>query len=81
MRRNWRLVFIFLAILVMTGCNSNMEHRILVWNTMRPVEREYLQELLDKFGERYPEYEFRQLYYEPEELRTNFIIAPPFLLR
>ena len=30
---------------------------------------------LDAFSKRYPEYEFRQLYYEPEELRTNFIIS------
>lgn len=42
---------------------------------MNPKERETLQRQLKKFAERYPDWEFRELYYETEELRTNFQIA------
>lgn len=42
---------------------------------MRPVERDFLQEKLDVFSKRYPDYEFKQLYYQPEELRSNFMIS------
>lgn len=42
---------------------------------MNPKERETLQKHLQKFNERYPDWTFRELYYETEELRTNFQIA------
>ena len=42
---------------------------------MNPKERETLQRQLQKFAERYPDWEFKELYYETEELRTNFQIA------
>ncbi len=34
-----------------------------------------LDSLLNKFSTSYPQYEFRQLFYAPEEARTNFIIS------
>lgn len=46
-----------------------------MWTSMRPTERDLLQEKLDIFAQRYPEFEFCQLFYSPEELRTNFIIS------
>lgn len=42
---------------------------------MRPVERKYLQVELDKFSRRYPNYQFQQLYYQPEELRPNYMVS------
>lgn len=69
-------IVILLALLfTLPGCNNRNDNRILLWTPLRPVEREYLQTLLDKFGKDHPEYQFQQLYYEPEELRTNFIIS------
>ena len=42
---------------------------------MRPVERDLLQKKLDEFAATHPQYEFRQLYYQTEELRPNFMIS------
>jgi len=42
---------------------------------MRPVERVLLDSLLHKFSTSFPQYDFRQLFYAPEEARTNFIIS------
>lgn len=69
------LLGFFFILLLLPGCGSDTSNRILVWTTLRPIERDFLQQKLDAFAERYPDYEFRQLYYEPEELRTNFIIS------
>lgn len=59
----------------MGSCGSDSEKRILVWSTLRPVERALLQKKLDEFAKLYPGYQFRQLYYQPEELRTNFMVS------
>jgi len=58
----------------------------VIWHSLRPVERTYLQRILNEFGEQYPEWEFRELFYAPETARTNFIISAlggsgPALLR
>lgn len=42
---------------------------------MRPVERNLLDSLLHSFSTSYPQFEFSQLFYAPEEARTNFIIS------
>ena len=42
---------------------------------MRPVERDLLQKKLDEFAATHPQYEFRQLYYQTEELRPNYMIS------
>lgn len=42
---------------------------------MRPVERNLLDSLLSQFSTSYPQFEFNQLFYAPEEARTNFIIS------
>ncbi|MCB0276883.1 MAG: extracellular solute-binding protein, partial [Calditrichaeota bacterium] len=34
-----------------------------------------MEEKLAEFGQRYPDYEFKHLFYEVEELRTNYIIS------
>ena len=42
---------------------------------MRPVEREFLREKLAIFAERYPDYQFQELYYQTEELRPNYMVS------
>jgi len=49
--------------------------KIVVWSSMRPVERALLDTLLHEFSTSYPQYRFVQLFYAPEEARTNFIIS------
>ena len=59
---------------ITTGCAKKKE-KIILWSSMRPAERELLDTLLNKFSTGYPQYEFGQLFYAPEEARTNFIIS------
>jgi arabinogalactan oligomer/maltooligosaccharide transport system permease protein len=66
---------ILISILVFSGCAGSGDDKIIIWTSLRPVERDLLQTYLDKFEERYPGYKFAQLFYAPEELRTNFIIS------
>ncbi len=67
---------IFLLLLIsLTGCSQSYRQKVVIWTSLRPVERDFLQKKLDEFAERYPGYEFIQLFYAPEELRTNFIIS------
>ncbi len=69
------IAWLLLACLVLPACSDSRDKRIMIWSSMRPIERALLQEKIDTFAERYPEYEFAQLFYEVEELRTNFIIS------
>jgi maltose-binding protein MalE len=69
------LIFISFIILLFSGCGDSGGKKMIVWSSLRPVERELLQQKLDEFGKRYPGYKFIQLFYAPEELRTNFIIS------
>lgn len=57
------------------GCTRDARPRISVWTSLRPVEQALLQQKLDEFGKRYPRYQFQQIYYQPEELRTNFMVS------
>lgn len=67
---------IFLLILILgANCLSRREKRIMIWTSFRPTNREILGEQLRKFNQRYPEWTFDQLFYAPEECRTNFIIS------
>jgi len=68
------LSLILLTILISTGCGPKKE-KITIWSSMRPIERSLLDSLLHKFSTSYPQYSFRQLFYAPEEARTNFIIS------
>lgn len=74
--KNSALIFSLLVMItVVLSCAQTSQKRIIIWTNLRPVERELLQQKLDAFGERYPEYQFFHLFYETEELRTNFIIS------
>ncbi len=70
-------IFGVLLLGIILSCTSSQrsKHRIILWTTLRPVEREVIQQKLNEFSKRYPEYEFQQLYYQTEELRTNFIVS------
>ncbi len=56
------------------SCSRN-ERRIVVWTSLRPVERHVLAAQLARFAARHPCWQFSQLFYGPEECRTNFIIS------
>jgi len=56
------------------GCSEKKES-LIVWTSMRPIERTLLDSLLQEFSTRYPQFRFGQLFYAPEEARTNFIIS------
>lgn len=54
---------------------SKKTESLIVWTSMRPIERTLLDSLLQEFSTRYPQFRFGQLFYAPEEARTNFIIS------
>jgi maltose-binding protein MalE len=68
------LIFITIVILLV-DCRRSSLQKFIVWSSLRPIERELLQSKLNQFGKNYSDYEFVQLFYSPEELRTNFIIS------
>ncbi|MFZ0390522.1 MAG: extracellular solute-binding protein [Calditrichia bacterium] len=68
------LVLLFYGVSFL-NCGGSGRTKIIIWTSLRPVERDLLQEKLDHFSKSYPEYDFIQLFYAPEELRTNFIIS------
>jgi maltose-binding protein MalE len=68
---------------VLVGCTNEREKLITIWTQMNPGERKVLREMLEKFATEHPEgralaekgYKFRELFYETETIRTNFMIA------
>jgi len=69
------LLTIISIILLLTASCGEKKEKIIVWSSMRPLERALLDTLLHSFSTSYPQYEFGQLFYAPEEARTNFIIS------
>lgn len=72
---NLLIVFGMLALGFLLNCFDSSMKKIVVWSSLRPIGRELLQEKLDGFAKRYPNYQFIQLFYSPEEVRINFIIS------
>ena len=66
-----KVIFIFFFI----DCASDRSRIIMVWHSMRPLGTKILQQRLDEFGKLHPDWQFKQLFYEPETARTNFIIS------
>jgi maltose-binding protein MalE len=60
--------------IIINSCGEKKD-KIMVWSSLRPVEQDILDSLLQNFGKGYPDYEFTQLFYSTEEARINFIIA------
>jgi arabinogalactan oligomer/maltooligosaccharide transport system permease protein len=69
------LILFFIGWIAVLNCARSGGERIIIWSSLRPVEQELLQAKLNEFGRKYPQYQFTQLFYSPEELRTNFIIS------
>ena len=70
--------FLFLFVIISLGwlsCTGQNPNKIVVWHSMRPVERKVVQQALQEFGKRHPDWEFTDLYYQNEQARTNFIIS------
>jgi arabinogalactan oligomer/maltooligosaccharide transport system permease protein len=68
------LLIAFITAVFSTGCEED-KPKIVIWSSLRPVERTLLDTLLANFSTSYPHFEFGQLFYAPEEARTNFIIS------
>ena len=88
--RQKSLLFLTLGLLLLlSGCSRRGENDIVIWTQMRPVGREILGELLEEFEREYNQQlgeqgyfqeerdsiRISQIYYETEELRSNFQIA------
>ncbi len=71
----WKMLPVLFLLFLFLGCHQAPKEKIVVWTSMRPVERDFLQKKMDEFARRHPGYQFVQLFYAPEELRTNFIIS------
>ncbi|RMG69202.1 MAG: extracellular solute-binding protein [Calditrichaeota bacterium] len=74
-KRKGLAVLLGILLIFSAGCQQHAQKRFIVWSQLRPVERAKLQEKLNEFGRRYPRYQFKELFYETEQLRTNYIIA------
>jgi len=65
-------IFFLLSSLKCTGKNPKS---ITIWHSFRPTDRDVFEKALREFAFCYSEWEFKELYYEPEVARTNFIIS------
>ena len=63
-----------LTALAVAACGPRGAGDLVVWNTMRPEGRALLDSLLIQFGQTHG-VRCSQIYYEPEELRSNYQIA------
>ncbi len=77
------VILALLCVWLFAGCSSEREKIITIWTQMNPGERKILDDMLVKFATENPKgielskqgYTFRELFYETEPIRTNFIIA------
>ncbi len=73
-------------LMLLLACSGKSPNSVVVWHSLRPIEREVLKGALDEFQARHPDWQFSELFYDPETARTNFIISAlggsgPALLR
>ncbi|MBC8042694.1 MAG: extracellular solute-binding protein [Rhizobacter sp.] len=69
---------LLLAASTLTGCRGDRDKIITIWTQMVPGERKILDEMLVRFAQTHPEYkdyQFKELFYETEQVRQNFMIA------
>ena len=66
--------FLIIIISFFFACGEKT-NKIMIWSSLRPVEQDILDSLLQDFGQDHPDYDFTQLFYSTEEARINFIIA------
>ena len=70
-------VAVLMMMLFIAGalCGGRRENTVVVWHSLRPVERQVLRAALDEFAKNWPGWEFSELFYEPEAARSNYIIS------
>ncbi len=70
-----KLITVCIIALQFLACSRD-EKKIMIWHYRRPVERKLMTEVLQRFKtERYPDWQFEERFYNPEELRQYYIIA------
>lgn len=78
-QRNSSAQILFLLLLVTSPilwlCSAKNPNNIVVWHSLRPLEREVLRAALDEFAQAHPDWQFSELFYDPESARTNYIIS------
>jgi len=73
--KNRSILFLLILIMVLMACTQDRSRVIMVWHSMRPLGTKILEEKLDEFSRTHPGWKFRQLFYDPETARTNYIIS------
>ena len=70
-------VFLYFSLIffMLFSCSRRMEKTIIIWHSMRPLATKILKEQLKEFNKKFPQWQFRELFYAPETARTNFIIS------
>lgn len=68
-------IFLLFILINLISCSTKNDNRIVIWHSLRPAEREILRNQLDQFGINYPNWVFEELFYAPEQARTNYIIS------
>ncbi len=81
-----KIVLLLFGMMVLLACSGKRPNTIVVWHSLRPIERKVLIEALNEFEKKHSEWQFSELFYDPESARTNFIISAlggsgPALLR
>ena len=75
MKKQLFKIFTIFIFFITINCSQDRAKMIMVWHSMRPLGTKILQQKLDEFAQKYPDWKFSQLFYEPETARTNFIIS------
>ncbi|HPG40634.1 MAG TPA: extracellular solute-binding protein [bacterium] len=66
---------LLMYLLTGVGCTGKDPKSITIWHSFRPTDRTVFQQALSEFASRHAGWTFNELYYEPEQARTNFIIS------
>lgn len=64
-----------LSILLFVQCSVRKDNELVIWTPLLPEGREVLRSLIDDFVQKNPDIQVTEVYYENEELRTNYTIA------
>jgi maltose-binding protein MalE len=68
-------VWLVSGILLFLNCSGKKDNELVVWTPLLPEGRAVLRELFSEFEKQNPGFKITEVYYENEELRTNYTIA------
>ncbi len=76
-RQRWgpKPALLIAALLLFCTCTVKRDDTLVIWHSLRPVERQVLRQALKEFAQRHPEWQYDELFYEPEAARSNYIIS------